>query len=143
MQDKAGKQSGDRLTFLLFGDELGSHQQQEGDDFEMHFIVSILNFQRQFTACSMSSENSNFEGGLLGQKSYEDRDYGSDELTSNEIVNALVANSDNLSSRHGERGELEPPDSQTISVPSLNDSQRKAADAFLLAKDKRIRIVQG
>jgi hypothetical protein len=137
-KDKEGKKEGDRLTYHLFDDD---RDRFEGKQFEMHFIASILNFQRQFTACSMPTENASFEGELWGQKSDDGGGSGSDTLAANEIENAS-ASIDDPSSGHGME-ESEPPVPQTISVPSLNNSQRKAAGDFLLAKDQRIRIVQG
>lgn len=148
MQDEEGKQKGDRLTCHVFDieDDEDYDGRLQGKNFELHFIASILNFQRQFSACSMSAENSAFEGGLLGQKMDDDFPSNSDTalVSSSSGVENVSSSSGDASIRHDKEEFLEPASvSEAIVVPSLNNSQQKAADDFLMAKDKRIRIVQG
>ncbi|CAB9522121.1 Regulator of nonsense transcripts 1 [Seminavis robusta] len=100
---------GDRMTCFLYG------ACNDGDDLEMQPLVSILNYQRQFTACRQGGDSSDFDGALFGRFNHETEcSPPSEDLNDTAIV-----------------------------VPSLNQSQQLAADDFIFARDKRIMIAQG
>ena len=115
-------------------------------DYEIHFVVSILNFQRQFAACNPYDRNTSFGGKLLGIKT------NTTDEDSTEIVESdeNMLNNVGRKEKQGDEIQVNLPDSWTeafnntkVLIPSLNETQQKAANEFLAAEEGSIRIVQG
>lgn len=87
------------------------------ENFDMYFLASILNFQRQFRALFDVNENENFGRSLLGHTP---------------ALQDSVAQVDETQSTD-----------KNILVPVLNPSQDKAAIGFLSSTQDTISIVQG
>ena len=108
-----------------YGDEM-----EIGNDVEMLFIVSILNFQRQFAGCTRTGRNSIFGGNLLG--------LNSDCGTGAAVISRAIDS--------GEDTKLTPSEvvaESRISLPALNEKQQEASDGFLASAKDSISIVQG
>jgi hypothetical protein len=103
---------GDQLSFIVYNQ---SNELEENQSVEMFPVCSILNYQRQYTACKDENLEGVFQNELLGERKIP-----------------------GIAER--EAADLE---SLNFSIPSLNVSQEKAADDFIYAKDQKIHIVQG
>ena len=124
-RDKLKKtHKGDKLTVFAYNDNYKSVL-IDRNNFEMHFVVSLLNFQRQFAACTTTDKHPDFRGKLLGQQ---------------------LVNEYNNHSSGDEAKDTLPYDSEIkcqLAFLELNESQRRAATNFLSSKDGSISIVQG
>jgi hypothetical protein len=144
------KKEGDRLTFDVYG----SHEVSEGVDLEMHFVTSILNFQRQFLACKLHNENSQFGGEILGNRPVEDDEgqYATSASVSNHAFDSNIHRVDgteagfdsNIHSADTTGAEqVSTKATGSIVIPALNEAQQKAVDDFLFCAERKIHIVQG
>lgn len=111
-----------RLTFELFG----THKVSKGDNLEIHYLTTILSLQRQFRACEYLDENYFSIGEQSG------------EQTPLSILKEKMAQSDDCAAEL-----LEEPIVSKIAIPTLNESQQRACDAFLMDRERRVHIVQG
>ena len=114
---------GDKLTVFAYNYNYKSVL-IDRNNFEMHFVVSLLSFQRQFAACTTTDKHPDFRGKLLGQQLVNE----SNNSYGDEAEECLAYDSDNKSH---------------LAFLGLNESQRRAAKSFLSSKDGNISIVQG
>ena len=124
---------GNRLTFDLFG----TGDLKDGDIFEMYFVTSILNFQRQFTACKLHNKNSMFRGEILGKYLPEDVEGQGPNFIAPRSGDCTVPGVETKKSEDVKKRET------NIVIPALNESQQKAVDAFVSDEKRMIHIVQG
>jgi hypothetical protein len=99
---------------------------------KVQYLTSILSFQRQFYACAEWETNPVFDGELLGNKAIFDTLTEGDVIT----LDSSVTESDTSLDRM-------PDISGSITIPTLNQSQQRACDAFLSDRGPKISIVQG
>ena len=122
-------EQGDGLGCFVFCHR-GWDSVEKGEDYDLHFVASILSFQRQFYGC-MSDHSLHFEGDLLGQ-SRDDRDSDDDD-------------DDDGDDRAPQDFDMDTV-SHAFNIPQLNQSQLQAASNFLglgVSIKNDIQVVQG
>ena len=121
---------GDRLQINFYG----KHSVQAGIDMDMHYLTSILSFQRQFLACVYSEQNEIFDGELLGNKVVV-VDGMTEDNDDNVGASSKAKSGDSVARNEHVRG--------GVAIPVLNESQQRACDAFIADRGPKIHIVQG
>ena len=111
----------------------GEDPTEAGIDRDMHYLTSILSFQRQFLGCVYCEQNENFDGELLGNKVVVDGMTEDDD--DNVGASSKAKSRDSVARNEHVRG--------GVAIPVLNVSQQRACDAFIADRGPKIHIVQG
>ena len=142
---------GERLQLMIYRSDISLSEELE---YEAHPLVSILNFQRQFAACTVTDEISTFDGKLLGHSSHselKDSNGMESEIGLDHKVSDFETDSDSDSEDEDEytisgNNKLMQTEAEffagKLAIPCLNASQEIAAETFLSGNDL-ITIVQG
>lgn len=130
-----GRGEGAREGNLISVNHFGTHIVDEKEDLKIYYLCTILNFQRQFSACEGHETNSTFGDELLGNRPKADKDEVSNAPDKPIIIEQAETRNDLHEHLHASLAD--------INIPALNESQQKACDAFLSDHGANIHIVQG
>jgi len=119
---------GDRLVLRIFGDVPA--------ELELCYLTTLLSSIRRFRACdSLVDIPTTLKEELLGNKAPPDCPNEVEDIESHfSDVDSESSTSHRLQKDLAE---------SRITIPTLNDSQQRACDAFLSDRGANIRIVQG
>jgi len=137
-KNKKPKKKGDRLTVQLFENQECYCDWSVKDDLEIYFVVSVLNFQRQFAACCASKSafcEYTFGGELWGKSHEIDRSRVDEKDEGQECVVEGFIDSEASGTVTKSKDYI-----ANFDIPTLNATQQMAADSCLVRTAPQVQV---